>query len=166
MKEIEGYTNYLVTEKGEVYSKHRKRFLKPDVNVDGYLIATLSKEGKTRKFRIHRLVAEAFIENPEDCPVVNHKDGDKQNNHKDNLEWTTVSGNTKHAFDTGLRNYGEKSYQAKLTNKQVREICELISLGLTRGRILEKHPNVSKYQFDDIRRRKSWKRVTKDYVWT
>ena len=64
---------------------------------DGYLIVSvvLADKSETTR-RVHRLVAQTFIENPNNLPIVNHLDGDKQNNHVSNLEWTTVSGNTKH----------------------------------------------------------------------
>lgn len=66
---------------------------------DGYVKTSLRKNGQRYYFRVHRLVASTFIENPNDYPVVNHKDGIKDNNSVDNLEWCSVSYNTKHAFD-------------------------------------------------------------------
>lgn len=69
----------------------------------GYYDVTLCKEGKTRTFLVHRLVAEAFIPNPENKEMVNHKDGNKQNNNADNLEWVTRAENDLHASLTGLR---------------------------------------------------------------
>lgn len=103
-KKIIGYDDYVVSNNGVVKSLKygKERVLKPDENLDGYYIVKLSKNNKKKSFRIHRLVAEAFIENPESLPVVNHKDGDKQNNNVDNLEWSTVADNTQHAYDTGL----------------------------------------------------------------
>ena len=60
------------------------------------------RQGKGKYIRVHRAVAETWIENPEQHPVVNHKDGNKLNNHVDNLEWCTYSHNSKHAYDLGL----------------------------------------------------------------
>lgn len=67
-----------------------------------YKKVCLSNGGRKRMLSIHRLVAEAFIPNPENKPQVNHIDGDKSNNSADNLEWTTASENTKHAVRSGL----------------------------------------------------------------
>ena len=113
IKEFEGI--YEVSNTGKIRSLTRKvkmgrgyrifeaTILKPQIDKDGYFKVNLSKNGKKKRFFVHRLVAEAFIENPNNFPVVNHKDGNKQNNHVDNLEWTTISENTKHAFRINLR---------------------------------------------------------------
>ena len=92
-----------------------------------YPYITLYAEGQRKRFNIHRLVAEAFI-GP--CPkgfVVNHKDGNKDNNYYENLEYVTQSQNIKHAFATGL-NYpvrGIANWRGKLTEKHVLEIRDL-----------------------------------------
>lgn len=68
----------------------------------GYLQVDLYKDGERSKKRVNRLVAEAFIPNPESKPEVNHKDGNKSNNNVDNLEWVTKKENCRHAWDNGL----------------------------------------------------------------
>ena len=98
-KDIAGYEGlYKVSDKGNVYSVERKdsrgnkcggRTLKPRYDKDGYLRVTLYKDGKEKKKVIHRLVAEAFIHNPNKYPEVNHKDENKSNNELSNLEWCT-----------------------------------------------------------------------------
>lgn len=98
MKQIENYTDYLITEDGQVFSTKRKCYLKPSPNEKGYLQLVLCKEGIYKTFRIHRLVAENFIPNPENKPQVNHIDGDKSNNHISNLEWATASENVLHSY--------------------------------------------------------------------
>lgn len=76
--------------------------LKPNITNNGYCRVTLSK-GKTKKYKsIHRLVAETFIPNFNNYNVINHKDGNKQNNRVDNLEWCTQKHNIKEAFKLGL----------------------------------------------------------------
>ena len=70
----------------------------------GYLYAMVQLDGgKKKNCRVSRLVAQAFIPNPDRMPEVNHKDGNKENNHVCNLEWVTRSYNVKHSFDTGLK---------------------------------------------------------------
>lgn len=69
-----------------------------------YPVVCLCKNGKTKNSLVHRLVAQAFVPNPNNFPQVNHKDGDKKNCVVDNLEWVTVSDNVQHAIKTGLRN--------------------------------------------------------------
>lgn len=89
-KDIEGYKGlYQVSNLGNIKSlKFRKeKTLKPKKDKDGYLMVNLYKEKKPKTFKVHRLVAQAFIENPNNLPEVNHKDEDKTNNHVTNLEW-------------------------------------------------------------------------------
>lgn len=73
-------------------------------NKQGYLCTRmLDKNNISKAQLVHILVARAFIENPENKPTVNHKDGNKHNNNVDNLEWSTYSENNQHAIDKGLR---------------------------------------------------------------
>jgi len=81
-----------------------EKLLIHDENKQGYLRVTLAKNGVNKRFAVHRLVAMAFIPNPENKPAINHKDGNKKNNHYSNLEWCTNSENNKHAHKTGLNN--------------------------------------------------------------
>lgn len=106
-------------------------------NVQEYLKVTLSNNNKQRYYRVHRLVAEAFISNPENKPEVNHIDGDKKNNCVDNLEWCNRSENEKHAYKNGLakpsqkqknavakyarENYSKKVIQYDLNGKFIKE---------------------------------------------
>ena len=90
------------------------------VDTKGYLRVSLSKEGKNKTHKVHRLVAETFIDNPDNLPEVNHKDGNKLNNNVNNLEWCTQSKNMSHACNLGLkRNDGEFNSQSKLTQSDV-----------------------------------------------
>jgi len=89
---------------GEIYLyPERERMLKFHINKKGYVITSLSKNDKEIKPQVHRLVAIAFIPNHDNKPQVNHKDGNKQNNHVDNLEWVTNQENIDHSWKTGLR---------------------------------------------------------------
>lgn len=100
IKKIEDWS-YSVTEDGQVLNKNNKTMCQWTDNV-GYKQCNLYKDGKKKYVRIHRLVAELFVPNPNNLPQVNHIDGNKLNNHYTNLEWVSNSQNTKHAFDNGL----------------------------------------------------------------
>ena len=115
-KDIEGYEGvYQVSTCGNIKSlaKPRKngnsrcyiqkeKLLKQSFTSTGYKKVELYKDGKRKSFKVHRLVAIAFIPNPDNKPEVNHIDGNKINNNIDNLEWVTSSENTIHAYETGL----------------------------------------------------------------
>ena len=102
-KPIKDFENlYLIYDDGKVWSIKRRRFLKYEINNAGYARVALYKNDKIVHKFVHRLVAEAFIPNPENKPYVNHKDGVRYNNRIENLEWVTPSENTQHAVDTGL----------------------------------------------------------------
>lgn len=105
-KIIEGFSlkwggAYRVSERGEVFSFARTEPLKTHVNPKtGYVYVSLQKSGKPHRVSVHRLVAQAFIPNPDDKPEVNHKDRNKLNNSVENLEWCTHRENIRHAHQT------------------------------------------------------------------
>lgn len=97
-KAIDGKHPYEVSDMGRVRNADTMRVLKPCPNAKGYMRVQIC--GK--KYRVHRLVAAAFIPNPRDLPQINHKDGNKGNNSADNLEWCDQMENYLHAVDNGL----------------------------------------------------------------
>lgn len=104
--EIKGYdSKYYVSNLGRVKSvKYRRpRILKPRLDNHGYYRVALVNGKRIKECKIHRLVAEAFIENPYNKPTVNHIDGNKRNNRVENLEWATSKEQMEHALATGLR---------------------------------------------------------------
>lgn len=101
-KKIKDFPNYSVSDKGQVRDDKRDHIKARRVDRHGYDDVSLYNQGKEHHKKVHRLVAEAFIENPEEKGFVNHIDGNKLNNTVDNLEWVTYSENMKHAFRTGL----------------------------------------------------------------
>lgn len=116
MKQIAGYEGkYSVTEDGKVYSHLTDKFLTP-IRRTEYLAVKLCYEGALKWFYVHRLVAEAFCENPHNKQTVNHIDGDHHNNHADNLEWMTMSENNKHAWDNGQNVITERMYASMIEN--------------------------------------------------
>ena len=88
-KQIEGYPNYTIFKDGRILNTKKNRFLKPIVQANGYTHVELFNEHGSKQFTVHRLVASAFIENPNNYPVINHKDENHSNNHASNLEWCT-----------------------------------------------------------------------------
>lgn len=106
-KRIKGFEwRYSISEYGQIASIRRslgKRLMKPRKKKNGYLEIKLSDSGKRHFFLIHRLVGLHFVPNPNNLPEINHKDGNKENNHYSNLEWVTSSENQKHAFRLGLQ---------------------------------------------------------------
>lgn len=123
-KEI--YPDYLVSTLGNVDSlKRGKRHrLSLHVQNNGYLKVGLSIDNQSKYFGVHRLVAMAFIPNPEGKPEVNHINGIKTDNRVENLEWATAVENQRHAYITGLQvvRQNEDAPSAKFTNEQVRYI--------------------------------------------
>ena len=103
VKPIKGWEDlYTISSDGKVYSIRSQKYLKPRLSLDGYERVALSRGRAYRKeYRVHRLVAEAFIDNPNNLPVVNHKDFNKLNNYIENLEWCTDYENIHHAIDNG-----------------------------------------------------------------
>lgn len=130
-KDIKGYENlYQVSNLGNVRSLdhirkngkdenkkclHKGKMLKPGIESIGYKVVGLSKEGKSKSFRVHRLVAETFIDNPNNYKCINHKDENKLNNNVNNLEWCTIAYNN---------NYGTKQerYKKNIIKKIGRKI--------------------------------------------
>ena len=94
MKDIKNYEGlYAVTSCGKVWSYKYKKFLKPFYTTKGYLKVDLCKNGKVKQFFVHRLVAEAYIPNPDNLPQVDHIDNDKNHNYINNLQWLTNRNN-------------------------------------------------------------------------
>jgi hypothetical protein len=124
MKDISSFEGlYAITEDGQVWSYRNSRFLQPVTVGKGYLGVGLSRNRIVFPEYVHRLVASAFIDNPEGKRTVNHKDGNKKNNHVSNLEWATHQEQIDHAISTGLMNVvGENNGYSKLNGTEVEEI--------------------------------------------
>ena len=160
-KEIEGFENYIICTDGTVHNKKGHNISRWKDNV-GYLQVKLSKEGKWYYKRVHRLVAEAFIPNPNNLKQVNHIDGDKTNNEVSNLEWIDNKNNTQHGYDNNLyhskhRNikievYDKITHQLINTYKSIRETANELNINRkTLSRILfDNKENNYDYDFKAI----------------
>jgi hypothetical protein len=107
---IKTTSRFFIAKHGERYPVHEK-ILKQDLTDNGYLRVTLSVSeiDLQKRFSVHRLVAIHFISNPDGKPNVNHKDGNRRNNYKENLEWCTQKENIRHAIDVLGVNYSRSS---------------------------------------------------------
>lgn len=130
-KDIKGYEGlYQISNFGNVksiermvknsshsYMKLKERILKFKKSKAGYIQASINMNNVAKYFYVHRLVAIAFLENPENKRTVNHKDGNKLNNSLENLEWATHKENSQHAFNAGL--YDNAILGAKIRGKRL-----------------------------------------------
>lgn len=140
-------------------SSHLDMLLKLKKDYKGYLNVTLFKNGKQKTFRVHRLVGEAFIPNPENKPQINHKYGVRNDNRVSELEWVTQSENTKHAYEIGLIPKGEQHSLAKLNVNLVLDIIKKYETGNYSQRDLNKEYGVSQSTINNILNKKIWKNV-------
>lgn len=156
------FETIMVTECGQVWSKNSGRFLKQTKTTQGYLTVTVSEIGKL--YRVHRLICETFhLDSPYYGLDVNHKNGIKEDNRKVNVEWCTRSYNIKHAIDNGLNpSRGETHPQALRTEKEVREIFELMQEGWRNKDIADKF-NIPKDSVSDLRTKDKWSHIRSDY---
>lgn len=162
-EDLIGYEDsYQISDKGRIFTKRRLdgnriiygRELHPLITKDRYLKVGLTKNGKTKRFYLHRLVAQHFIENPQNLPQVNHKDGNKFNNDVSNLEWCTKKQNQEHAVRNSLMQHGEARPSAKLTEKDVLEIYQL--KGVLSAKEIGERYGVSKNTINVILRGEKW----------
>lgn len=115
IKEIKGYEgSYAITSLGRVWSYRRNIWLSEFYVGRGYAAVRLCSLGKETDKKVHRLVADAFIKNPDNKPQVNHINGDKKDNRAVNLCWATSRENHQHACDMGLNSHFKLSHKDKL----------------------------------------------------
>lgn len=161
--EVPGFEGvYMASDKSRIKSLPRStRRLKEIILVKtegDYLTVTLVKDGIRHTCATHVLFATLFIENPENLPVVNHKNGNKFDDSLGNLEWTTFKGNTDHAFKNGMKDnfIGEKSNLSKLKNNQV---LDIVKSSMSNPELAKKY-NVTPECISKINIGKSWSYIT------
>jgi hypothetical protein len=138
----------------QLQSVLKEKILIP-VDSYGYCHIILWKDSKIKNFSIHRLVAQAFIENPKFKSEVNHINAIKNDNRVENLEWVTQQENREHSYRIGIAGIGEKNSSAKLKNYEAEEILKSNEKSI----ILAKRYNVSITTIRDIKIRKRWKHI-------
>lgn len=122
-KDVKGYEGiYAVTTLGRVWSYRRKIWLSPFDVGQGYSTVRLSYQGDETDRKVHRLVAGAFIPNPDNKPQVNHINGKKWDNKVSNLEWCTARENQQHASATGLAGRNKLTYEQRVLICQMHHI--------------------------------------------
>ena len=171
-KPVKGYEGiYSITANGRIYSEPRMvRRGKTEVFLegswckvrkpgkDGYRRFRSSVDGDHVDFLVHRMVAEAWIPNPKKLPQINHKDCNKLNNHYSNLEWCDGKHNIAHGVKNALFPYGINSYNAKLTEKQVRQIRGMFKLGITHS-VIGGIFGINPVTVGHIKAGRSWRRL-------
>ena len=142
-KTVDICSNYIIFPDGRLYSKFTHNYLQPSIHRDDYLSVMLYMDNEKRAGKlVHVLVAQNFIPPVDGATKVNHKDGNKTNNHVDNLEWLTSSGNTQHAHDTGLiKKYTKSVVQYTKDGDYVNTYPSLkeaaFAMGVTKGSICD-----------------------------
>lgn len=141
-KDIKEYPNYMVSNKGNVKSlnyRHtgREKMLKLSVNNKGYLIVKLYKNRKVKSFRLNRLVAEAFISNPNNYPCVNHKNEIKDDNRVENLEWCDAKYNN---------NFGTR--KERVIEKQINGKCSkpVLQINKNTNEVIAEFPSIKEVE--------------------
>ena len=146
---------------GKVICIRSERLLTPQKVAGGYYQICITPNNKQIRKYLHRLIAEAWISNPDNKPFINHKDGNKSNNSISNLEWCTRSENVKHAFATGLMcNKGEKSPVSKLKEEDVLSIRIRYYIGESTYRIFKSNDYPISYtNIKDIIAKRTWAHI-------
>lgn len=146
-KEINDFS-YEISSYGRVRHKVTKRIRKLEVHDAKYLRVKLHK----KNLKVHRLVGLYFISNPENKPEINHKDGNKHNNHVDNLEWVTPEENVRHALERGL-------IQRSLTEQEILKIYEECWVNQKRMRDIVDEYEISEMIVQNIKFKRNYKDI-------
>jgi hypothetical protein len=151
-------TVYSISPSGDVYNDKRKTYITLKNNSGGYKqVGLYTSKGRVTCL-VHRLVAEAYLENPNKLPIVNHLDNDRANNHVSNLEWNTIQGNSDHMVKQGRSARGSSNGNAVLSEIQVQEVRKLYLLGVSK-RSLARLLNVDRTVISAIIKKETWKHI-------
>lgn len=143
-KAIKGFEDYLITDTGRVYSLKSERYLKHRYDKDGYDTAVLSKNGIQQTKRIHRLVAEAFIPNPENKATVDHINRIRDDNRLQNLRWASISENSKNRNNEPRI----KTQRKQRSTAVIQVINDEVSIGYPSMQATRKYTSVQRHIVD------------------
>lgn len=133
-KVIPDFPMYSISEYGDIYSSYKSgKLLSPKEDKDGYLEVCLTHNKVRHYVRVHRLVGKVFLDNPENLPLINHKDLNVKNNHYSNLEWCTYLHNTKHFYENSLNHKSLSSF----TKEELLAIVESYNSGKSQKEVAE-----------------------------
>ena len=157
---IANLENFEISKSGVIRNCNTLKIKSQYISSTGYYMISVSKNNKSKSYRVHRLLAETFIpKNNEFQIFVNHIDGNKLNNCLENLEWCTHLENMQHAFKNGLaNNSNEKNGMSKLTSKDVAIIKTMLKNGISQYKIAKKF-NVSRSAILKIKLGKTWSNI-------
>ena len=157
-------TEYLISDSGSVYSIKNDKYIKPHKNHRGYLRVGIYINGKAYKVSIHTMVIKTFGPQQKENQQVDHKDGNKENNDIENLEWVTPSENIRRAFKLGLKTAfkGESHAVSVYTDKFIDEMCKAISNGMSISDASKKFNFQSSYIYSIISG-KNWAHISSKY---
>jgi len=124
-KRIEGFDNYLVSNFGNIKNNKTNRILKQSNHPKGYKLVDLSKNGNSKKFKVHRLVGISFLENPDNKPMIDHIDENKANNNVKNLRWAT---NRENEYNKGKRIDNKSGFKGVSFNKETKKYRARINI--------------------------------------
>jgi hypothetical protein len=160
-KMIKGFPNYVINSDGTVMNVKSGRYLKPEITRNGYARVTLSAFGTTKRYLLHRLVAELFVAGrTQDRNYVDHKDNNKLNNKSHNLQWVSPKENSTKAAKDGLYNTLENHPNSKYSNELIIKIYTDYKIhNMTRKDIMIKY-DVPKSLCDDVLYKKHWLSLT------
>ena len=158
---------YYVSNYGRIYGTYREKLIKPEETHNGYLRITIHwpDHKKKKKFFVHRLVGWLFVDGYKPGLQIHHKDHDHKNNYYKNLAWVSEEENNQEAIDANSHPSLSQHPGAKYTNNQIKEVCKMLEKHFSYQEICRK-TGVNFHTIHDIKRRKTWLNISKDYFWS
>ena len=153
------YENFSITEHGEVKNLSTNHIYKNSYSIQGYCMVYLpmGKRGKVKAIRVHKAVAETYIPNPENLPIVHHKDGNKRNPDYTNLEWVSAKKNTEYHHNEEKKK--SEYYNNRKLNKDAIEKIKMYSFIGVSNNDLAKFFNVSDVTISNLLNGKYYKDI-------